>query len=474
MNPTQQRIMHKRHTGSLTLIALLYFIVLPGCRIARPFSGPEVSSVPVQYRDTLTVADTTALMKWFDLYQDTALRNIIRTALDNNRDLLAAGAKIEESRLISGIIKANLYPRFDYSARAGGGQAGSSARQVAAGVDGTLFNALGVMNWELDIWGKLRGQTRAAVAQYLAVSENRNVLRFSLVAEAASLYFLLRDLDNRLVIAQKTLTARKESTKIIGARFSKGYISEIDLLLAVQQESLAAAAIPNLKRQIVQTENALRLLMGMSPGAISRGLSNFDQILSPEIPVGLPSQLLERRPDIRAAEKLLNAQFEKIGVAQANRFPTLSLTAVLGFASPQLSSFISGKGFVANGFGGLTGPIFNFRQNKNQIEVEKQRTRQAQLQYEQTVLAAFRDVDNALNNYRTFNEEYEQRNNQVKAATKSLELHRARYDNGYTSYLEVTVQETNLFDALFQQSITLQGKLNAIVQLYKALGGGWD
>jgi multidrug efflux system outer membrane protein len=190
--------------------------------------------------------------------------------------------------------------------------------------------------------------------------------------------------------------------------------------------------------------------------------------------VGLPSQLLERRPDIRAAEKLLNAQFEKIGVAQANRFPTLSLTAVLGFASPQLSSFISGKGFVANGFGGLTGPIFNFRQNKNQIEVEKQRTRQAQLQYEQTVLAAFRDVDNALNNYRTFNEEYEQRNNQVKAATKSLELHRARYDNGYTSYLEVTVQETNLFDALFQQSITLQGKLNAIVQLYKALGGGWD
>lgn len=473
MNPIQQRIMHKIHTGILSLFVLLLLSLVPACRIAKPYTPPQ-TNVPAGYRDTATASDTTALMKWFNLYQDSALSQLIRTALDSNRDLLRAGAKIEEARLVSSIIRANLYPRLDYSLNAGGGQAGINARQAAKGVDGTLFQALGVMSWEIDVWGKLRGQTRSAVAQYLAVRENRNALRFSLVAEVASLYFLLRDLDNRLSIAQKTLASRKESTEIIGARFRKGYISETDLLLAVQQESLAAAAIPNLNRQIMQTENALRLLMGMAPGRISRGLSNFDQSLSPTIPVGLPSQLLERRPDIRAAEQSLRAQYERIGVAQANRFPSLGLTALLGFASPQLNSLVSGNGLVANGFGGLTGPIFNFRQNRNQVEVEKQRTREAQLQYEQTVLSAFRDVDNALNNFRTYNEEYEQRNIQVQAATRSLELHRARYDNGYTSYLEVTVQETNLFDALFQQSITLQGKLNAIVQLYRALGGGWD
>ncbi|HRI19519.1 MAG TPA: TolC family protein [Panacibacter sp.] len=453
------------------IFLLLPLILLAACTVNKPYSAPETPG-NISYRDN-SIADTSALMTWFELYQDTALQTIIKTTLDSNRDLLSASSRIEEARLQTAIIKANLYPRFDYTAKAGGGQAGTDARKVAAGVDGGLFNALGVFNWELDIWGKLKSQNRAAMAQYLAISENRNALQFSLVAEVASQYFLLRDLDNRLAIAKQTLVSRKESTKLITERYEKGYISEIDQLLAIQQESFAAAAIPNLQRQIVQTENALRLIMGMGPGPVPRGYSNFEQTLSPNIPVGLSSQLLARRPDIRASEKILNAQFEKIGVAEANRFPTLSLTGILGFASPQLSSFISGSGFVANGFGALTGPIFNFRQNRNLVEVEKQRTQQATLQYQQTVLSAFRDVDNALNNYRTFAEEYEQRTRQVGAATRSLELYRAKYDNGYTSYLEVTVQETNLFDAQLQQSLTLQGKLNAIVQLYKALGGGW-
>lgn len=434
---------------------------------AKPEAQPNIS-----YRDS-SITDTSELIKWFELYQDTALQNIIKTTIDSNRNLLVASSRIEEARLQTAVIKANLYPRFDYTAKAGGGQAGLDARKVAAGFDGAFFNALGVFNWELDIWGKLRTQNRAALAQYLAVTENRNALQFSLVAEVASQYFLLRDLDNRLAIAKQTLSSRKESTKLITERYNKGYISEIDQLLAIQQESFAAAAIPNLQRQIVQTENALRLLMGMGPGEVSRGYTNFEQMLSPDIPVGLPSQLLTRRPDIRAAEKSLQAQFEKIGIAQANRFPTVSLTGILGFASPQLSTLISGSGFVANGFGSLTGPILNFRQNKNIVAVERQRTEQALLQYQQTILAAFRDVDNALSNYRTFNEEYQQRTIQVNAALKSLQLYRAKYDNGYTSYIEVTVQETNLFDAQLQQSLTLQGKLNAIVQLYKALGGGW-
>ena len=174
-----------------------------------------------------------------------------------------------------------------------------------------------------------------------------------------------------------------------------------------------------------------------------------------------------------AAEKSLEAQFEQVGVAQANRFPTISLTGILGFASPELSSFINSKGFVANGFGDIFGPIFNFGQRKNAVEVERKRTDQAYYQYQQTVLAAFGDVDNALTFYRTYSDEYSQRSAQVAVAQKALVLSNARYDNGYTSYIEVIQMQDNLFDAQIQESQALQGKLNAIVRLYKSLGGGW-
>jgi len=213
--------------------------------------------------------------------------------------------------------------------------------------------------------------------------------------------------------------------------------------------------------------------MGMGPGHVSRGYSNFDQTLSPDIPVGIPSQLLQRRPDIIAAEKILESQFEQIGVAQANRFPSINLTGILGFASPALSTFISSKGFVANGFGGITGPIFNFNQRKNQVEVQRRQYDQAAYQYQQSVLAAFSDVDNSLTFYKTYSEEYLQRTIEVNAASKALKLSQARYDNGFTSYLEVIIMQTNLFDAQFQQSEALQNKLNSIVLLYKSLGGGW-
>jgi multidrug efflux system outer membrane protein len=280
-------------------------------------------------------------------------------------------------------------------------------------------------------------------------------------------------LDNRLLIAQRTVASRKENTKIITERYNKGYISELDRFQAVQQEAQAEALVPNIQRQIRQTENALNLLMARNFGTIPRGTSNFNQILLPSIPVGLPSQLLERRPDIRASQKLLEAQFEKIGVAIAARYPSFSLTGILGFASPQLSSLIS-NGFVANGFGGLVGPIFQFGQNKRKVDVERIRTQQSQLVYEQTVLASFADVNNALIASKTFEEEYSKRKIQVEAGTKALELSQARYDFGYTSYLEVLIQENNLFDAELQESVLMQQKLNSIVSLYRALGGGWN
>ena len=460
--------MKPKRLFNLLVICLVLFT---GCMVGKQYSQPP-EPTGISYRENVTT-DTSQLITWFDLYQDTALRTMIRTTLDSNRDLMTAAARIEEARFQTAVIKANLYPQFGYSAQAGGGQSGTEAQKTGTAVDGGLFNVFGALSWELDVWGRVRHANRAAVAEYLSTVQNRNALEVSLVAETASEYFLLRDLDNRLAIAQQTLASRQQYTRIITDRFEKGYVPELDKLQAIQQEAIAAASIPALQRQIVQTENSIRLLMGLGPGTVSRGYSNFEQTLSPDIPVGLPSQLLQRRPDIMSAEKSLESQFEQIGVAQANRFPSISLTGILGFAAPELTTFISNKGFVANGFGSIAGPIFNFNQRKNIVEAERKRFDQVYYQYQQTVLLAFGDVDNALTNYRTYTEELAQRTIEVNAASKSLQLSQARYDNGYTSYLEVIIMQNNLFDAQFQQSEALQGKLNSTVLLYKSLGGGW-
>lgn len=458
-------------TKQLFIFSLSALLLFGSCRVTKAYEQPQTAT-PMAYADNANT-DTTPLIKWFDLFKDTALQTIIKTTLDNNRNLQLASARVLEAQMQADIIKINQYPSFNYQLQAGGGTAGTDALKVGGGLNSAVFKAAGVLNWEIDLWGKLRGATASARAQILAVDENKNALKLSLVAEAASLYFILRDLDNRLLIAQRTLASRKESTKIITQRYEKGYISELDRYQAVQQESQAAALIPNITRQIVQTENALNLLMGKTSGTVSRGASLFNQILPPSIPAGLPSQLLLRRPDIRASEKALNAQYEKIGVAEASRYPSFSLTGLLGFASPQLGSLVS-NGFVANGFAGLVGPIFQFGQNYKRVQVERIRTQQAQLQYEQTVLASFADVNNALIANKTFAEEYNNRKIQAEAGRKALELSKARYDFGYTSYLEVLTQENSLFDAELQESVLMQQKLNALVSLYRALGGGWN
>jgi multidrug efflux system outer membrane protein len=455
----------------LILSCVLATLIISGCKVGGSFQQPVVNT-PAAYADANNI-DSTPLAKWFELFKDTALQSIIRTTLDSNRNLLVASSRVYEAQIQLDIIHINQMPSFNYQVQAGGGTAGIDAIKVGGGLNSASFKAAGVLNWEIDLWGKLRGATASARAQMLATVENTNALKVSLVADAASLYFLLRDLDNRLLIAQRTVASRKENTRIITERYEKGYISELDRFQAVQQEAQAAALIPNIQRQIKQTENALNLLMAKSYGTIPRGNNNFNQLIPPSIPVGLPSQLLERRPDIRYSQKLLEAQFEKIGVAQAARYPSFSLTGILGFASPQLSSLLT-DGFVANGFGGLFGPIFQFGQNKKRVDLERIRTQQAQLAYEQAVLASFADVNNALIATKTYEEEYAKRKIQVDAGTKALELSQARYNYGYTSYLEVLIQENNLFDAELQESVLMQQKLNSIVSLYRALGGGWN
>ena len=452
---------------SIAVSAMIYSSCVVGPQYATPKQNlPKDFGAGVQ-------ADSNSLVKWFDLFQDTALQSIIKTTLANNKDLATAANRIDEARLQLDIVRVNTLPSFGYEAQTGGGRADNSALKVGGGFNSGVSKAFGVLNWELDLWGRLRRTTEAARAQLLAQQGVTNALKVSLVAEAANAYFLLCDLDNRLKIANRTLEDRKESTKIINDRFEKGYVAELDKLQAVQQEAFAASLLPNIKRQIIQVENALNVLMARMPQAVTRGQLLFAQSLTPEIPAGLPSQLLERRPDIVAAEQNLKAQFQRIGIAKAAMFPTLSLTGILGFASPQLSSMLNG-GFVANGFAGVTGPIFQFNQNKNRVLVEQKRTEQAQLQYEQTVIRAFADVNNALVQSSSYAEEFARRKEQADAAIKAYGLSKARYEYGYTSYLEVLIQENSLFDAELQVSALYQQRLNAMVNLYRSLGGGWE
>ncbi len=451
-------------------------VIITGCMVGGKFESPvEKSAPPVKFTqaDSTAAADSSVLVKWFELYEDTVLQRYIRTTIDSNRNMLRAAMRIEQSREQAGIIKANLYPSFGYSAQAGGGQAGTEAQKVGGGIDKGSFKTYGTLNWEIDIWGKLRSANQSAYSQFLGDVENRNAIMVSLVAEVANQYFLLIDLDNRLAIAKRTLEARKESTRIITARFDTGYTNEIDKLQAEQQEAIAAAAVPTFERQIITVQNSLRTLMGLPPGPLNRGIELYAQKQGPAIPEGLPSQLLTRRPDIREAEKRLEAQFYQVGVAKALRYPSFSLTGALGLASPTLSGFLSGSGIVANGFGNLAGPIFEFGRNKRRVKLEEYRTQELSYNWEQTVLEAYADVDNALADYRTYTQELDIRKAQTVAARKALELTRARYDFGYSSYYEVLIQENYLFDAELAESLTVQRKLNAIVQLYKALGGGW-
>jgi multidrug efflux system outer membrane protein len=453
------------------LLFVLALVALSGCMV-----GPKYQQQPadpkVSYAGALN-ADTTDLVQWTQFYDDPVLVKLIQTTLDSNRTLWLTAARVEEARLLAGAAKADLYPQLGFSATAGGGSAGTDARRQG-NVDGGYFEILGRLNWEIDIWGRLRHSNRAAKALYFEQQYVRHGVQVSLVAEVAGNYFLLRDLDNRLAIARRTLVSRQENTRIITARFDEGYTSEVDKLQAIQQEQVAAAAIPNIERQVRQVENALRVLQGLGPGPIERGRPNTAQTLTADpIPMGLPSQLLERRPDIIAAEFNLQRLTERAGVAVAERFPTLSLTGFLGFASPELSTLLTGDGAVANGFGGLAGPIFQWNQRRNIADAAKQRILIASAERDQTVLSAFAEVDNALEYYRTYTVENQARQTQVEAARKALELSMARYNFGYTSYLEVIIAENNLFGAELEESATRGQRLNSVVGLFRALGGGW-
>ncbi|GAB3233576.1 efflux transporter outer membrane subunit [Algoriphagus aestuariicola] len=457
------------------VIPIVILMVLAGCAVGPKYSRPESveATTPAGYFQNSDQTDSITNLAWWDVYQDTVLRSLIQNAVDSNLNLLTAMARVEEAQAILGYNKANMGPAIGYGAAARASDYRERAQEAGVGFNTNSYSVLGNISWEIDIWGKLRHANRAAYAELLASEENRKSIYISLVAQIAELYFNLRGLDDRLRITERTYQTRLEYLRIIELRFDKGEVSELDKLQAEQIAADAKAGMYSLEREIIFVENAIGILTGKTYSPIVRGLRNDQQMLPLEIPTGLPSELLERRPDILQAEQLLVAQTERIGVAVAMRFPSLSLTGFFGVASPDISKLFTSEAVLGSVTGQLAGPLFQFGQNKRRVEAERARAKQYAYNYEQTILEAFAEVENSLAEIRTYTNEYEARVTQAAATERSLMLSKALYDNGYTSFLQVLDAERELYYSEFEKSLALQYQLTASVRLYKALGGGW-
>jgi multidrug efflux system outer membrane protein len=450
------------------IVMLMIVLTFTGCAVGPDFKRPDVET-PDNFRFSDSKSKEVVNLIWWELFDDPVLYSLVVTALTDNKDLMIAASRIEEARAALGFTKADQYPRLDIegSARAGNfmGVSRSSTTDKSAYI-------APVLSWEIDFWGKFRRATEAARAELMASEYSLRTVQISLISEVVSTYFLLLDYHQRLKISKQTLDSRLNSLDIIQKRFDQGIIPEIDLNQAQIQKEIAAGAIPLFQRLIANTENALSILMGKFPGEIKTGDDLNQQGSPPDIPGGLPSNILERRPDIAEAMYLLQAQTARIGVAQALRFPSITLTGLFGVASSEISN-ISTDGTVWSVGGSLLGPIFDFKKSRQRVEIEKERTQQALYRYENRVLFAFREVSDALNAVQTYKKQIATVERKLKAAENAAALSRMRYDKGVTSYLEVLDTERTLFDVGLELSELKQQYYNAYVRLYKALGGGW-
>lgn len=448
------------------VIVILTLAILPvGCLVGPKYAKPEDQNA-ANFQNSAANIDTLASVvnvKWFDLFNDEVLKGLITKGLENNYDMRIAMARIEKTRAELGYSKADLLPAVGYSATINSNEKAFMPSNASAN-----------LSWELDFWGKIRHQNRAAQDELIASEEGRKVILSNLVSDIAVAYFQLRDLDNRLVISQNTFESRKKAFDIINQRFTAGYVSEVDKLQIEQQVAIAEATIPAIQRQITQTENIISVLLGQAPASIPRGKTNMELEIANELPVSIPSILLRNRPDVNQAERLYMAANERIGVAQAMRFPSFNIAALAGFANNEVSSLFDSSSYLQNASASVAGPIFNFGKNKRRVEIYRQMAEEAKLAYQKTCIIAVAEVEQSLQNVKTYKEELAARNKQVIAARKNLELSQARYYNGYVSYLEVLEIERSLFDAELSLSELTQNQLSSTIELYRALGGGWN
>ena len=447
---------------------------LAACAVGPDYSRPALST-PASFRMAGVEKDTESFanLPWWDLLQDQELQRLIRTALEGNKDLIRATASIEEYQARLYIARTDFAPQLSGTANAPA--FGRNAQFLVPGFPNAFnYYLQGNLSWELDFWGRVRRSNEAARGDLLSKEENRRAVVLELVSNVAQAYFDLLQFDMQLDIAKRTLQSWEESVRIARTRLRQGVIAKLDADQFEAERANAAARASELERQLIQKENQLSLLLGRNPESIRVGSRLTEQAMPPEITAGLPSQLLQRRPDLVRAEQELAAATARIGMAKADRFPKLSLTGILGVASPQLSKlFANGTDFGVVG-PSLAGPLLNAQILGFQQEAVEAQARQAVAQYEQAILVAFKEVEDALVAVRTALEQRSAQAEQVESLRSAFRLASLRYQGGLANYLDVLIAQRNLFDAELSLTSTHRLHLVSVVQLYKALGGGWS
>lgn len=457
-----------------TTLSIAVACALAGCMMGPDYKRPAIDT-PKAYRVEIKAANDLINSAWWEQFKDPVLNELIKTALAENKDIRIAASRVEEFLGRYGFTRSQLFPQV--SAQAGAGSQRISRLTQPAIPPGqtdtfdTYSLDLGV-SWEIDLWGKLRRATEAARADLLASEQSRQTVILTLTSAVATSYVTLIDLDRQLVIAKSTADSRGEYFRIFKLRFEGGVVSEVELNQARSDYEFALSTVPVIEKQIAQQENALSVLLGRNPGPIMRDRT-LDKLVLPQVPADLPSSLLERRPDIRQSEQQMIAANARIGVAKAQFFPAISLTAVLGTASASLGSLFKGPAQTWSYGGTVTQPIFTGGSLLSQLRVAEAQQKTAQLQYQKSIQTAFQEVNDSLIDQSKTREQLAAQARQVASLRDYSRLARLRYDNGFTSYLEVTDAETKLFNAELQYTQS-QGQLFfALINVYKSMGGGW-
>lgn len=461
------------------------FVFLAGCAVGPDYSRPGIDAptgwrtTPAQATEGSTEKDALAgeaNLLWWQSFGDPVLDGLIVEGLQNNHDIKIAAARVAEAAGVLRMTRAQFFPQLGASAQAARARSPGLSTGWGSAPVYEQYSAGFNLSWEIDLFGRIRRAAEAGEAQLQAAEEARRGMALSIAATVAETYFNLLDADRELQIARDTLHLREEAMRVFELRHSGGVVSELEVSQARSELENARASVPTLEQRVAQTENALFALLGRIPGPeaqISRG-KRLDEILLPQIPSGIPSTLLERRPDLRQSEQQLIAANANIGAARAAWFPTLSLTALFGSASDALSRLFTGPARTWSYGGGLLAPIFTGGAIAGQVEVAEAQQQQALEGYKKAIENAFREVNDNLIASTKLRETADARGRQASALSVYARVARQRYDNGYTSYLEVLDAERNLFSVQLTEAQTRGATLIALAELYKALGGGWQ
>lgn len=450
------------------IIVIISLLLLSSCKLGREYTRTNID-MPDAFVSYTNDSTCWADLEWWNIYSDTNLRNLIDYTLENNKDMKIAVAKVKEMAARKKINYADYFPRIDAKAYAQnerlnyGGE--SSGDDVEFGVKANI-------SWELDLWGNIRWANEAAMAEYLSTVEGQRALMMSLVSEVAENYFELVALDNELHIVRQTLKAREEGVRLAKIRFEGGLTNETSYQQAKLEYAKTATMIPDIEKKIAIKENEILALSGSFPQRVERTDTHKNVVLPDTIPVGLPSDLLERRPDIRMAEQKLIAANAEVGVSYTNMFPKIALTSDLGFETDEFASLLSSPMFFIGS--NLLSPVFNMGKNKARHKAQLAVYEQECYRYEKVVIDAFYDVMNALVEFDKIKLIYETRLLLEQSAKVTMDLAQLQYINGVIGYLDVLDAQRNYFDAQMSLSNAYRDKQITMVKLYKALGGGWE